>query len=300
MRPNLVENRRRVQGRIPDLTRWLNIGLRRTRMNKKAAIALTAGFGGISPNVLKIALALTGKNKVDASVDLGYGIGLLLFAILGAGVALIWRETDFRRAFYLGLGLPSLMQVGLTGATAHQDQATTAAPDRAVQVGAPPERTASFSLFATPAYAEPLQRERTEVPIRADVPGNVPTQATTLNTPVQFQKDRRLVLMLEDVPQGAELWFTSADGKVRSQVILDKSSRDDAGSRVDFKVPDFASAAFLRIGTSKSGALPFNGQQGSTTAFRVDVDHSRLGGFLTALGVQDADRFKFEVKKLPR
>jgi hypothetical protein len=39
-----------------------------------------------------------------------------VFRYFGAGVALIWRETDFRRAFYLGLGLPSLMQVGLTGA----------------------------------------------------------------------------------------------------------------------------------------------------------------------------------------
>jgi hypothetical protein len=216
-------------------------------------------------------------------------MGLLLFAIMGAGIGLIWGEKDLKRVYYLGLGFPSLIQVALANAT--QKQAPPPVPTaQAVQVGMLPENYPSFSLFATPAFAEssPQAREKTEIP----------AQATTLNTPVEFQKGRRLTLMLEDVPAGAKLWFTSPDGKVVSQVILGKSSRSDEGSRVDLPVPDFASSAFLQIENSKSGLLPLKTQQGSATAFKIDVDHNRLGGFLKALGVQDASLFDFEIKSL--
>jgi len=266
-------------------------------MNAKAAIALTAGFGGISPNLLRIAIDLTEKKDV-AYVGIGYLIGLLLFAIMGAGVGLIWGETDFKRAYYLGIGLPSLMQVAL--ATATQSQTPPKSPPvQAVQVRALTERSPSFSLFATPAFADSLQpQERTETLAQAVLPGRAPAQATTLKTPIKFQKDRQLTLMLEDVPAGAELWFTSSDGHVVSQVILGESSKSDEGSRVDLKVPDFAASAFLKIETSKSNFMPLKSQEGSTTAFRVDVDHSRLGGFLKALGVQNAKVLEFEIKSI--
>jgi hypothetical protein len=270
----------------------------RAAANVKVAIALTAGFGGISPNLLQIAIDLTGKKEVGY-VNMGYFIGLLLLAIMGAGIALIWGEKDLKRAYYLGLGLPSLIQVALANATQKQVPPTTPTA-QAVQVGVS-ENSSSFSLFATPAFAESPQsweRERTEILAQAVLPGRAPVQATTLNTPVKFQKDRQLALVLEDVPEGAELWFTSPDGQVVSRVILGESSKSDKGSRVDLKVPDFASSAFLRIENSKSGFMPLKTQEGSTTAFRVDVDHSRLGGFLKALGVQNASVLNFEIKSL--
>lgn len=256
-------------------------------MSPKAAIALTAGFGGISPNLLRIAIDLTGKKDI-AYLDLGYVIGLLLFALMGAGVALIWGETDFKRAYYLGIGLPSLMQMAL--ATATQGPMPPAAfPVQAVTVPAPPERSTSFSLFATPAFAEtPPSREKTEAL----------AQATPNSAPTGFQKDRQLTLVLEDVPKGSELWFTSADGQVVSRVVLGTSSKSDEGSRVDLKVPDFASSAFLRVDNSRSGFMPLNKQERSSSAFKVDVDHDRLGGFLKALGVQNANLLNFEIESL--
>jgi hypothetical protein len=267
-------------------------------MNAKSAIALTAGFGGISPNLLRIAIDLTEKKEV-AYIGIGYVIGLLLFAIMGAGVAVIWGETDFKRAYYLGVGLPSLMQVAI--ATATQGQAPLpVSPVQAIEVEAPSERSASFSLFATPAFADsPLPpQERTELLAQAVVPGPPPGPATTLNTPFEFQKDRQLTLVLEDVPEGAELLFTSPKGQVVSRVILKESSRSDEGSRIDLRVPDVASSAFLRIEASKSRLMALKKQEGSTTSFKVDVDHSRLGGFLKALGVQNANLLEFEIEGL--
>jgi hypothetical protein len=266
-------------------------------MKARKAIALAAGFGGISPNLLQIAIDLVGKREVTY-IHMGYFIGLLLLASMGAGIALIWGETDLKRAYYLGLGFPSLMQVALASAT--QGQMAPPAPTApVVQVGALPERSLSFSLFATPAFADsPQPWENTEILAQAVLPGRAPAQATTLNTPVEFQKDRQLTLVLEDVPEGAELWFTSSDDQVVSRVILGESSRSDDGSRVDLSVPDFASSAFLRIESSRSGLMPLKKQEGSTTAFRVDVDRSRLGGFLKALGVQNINLLDFEIESL--
>lgn len=254
-------------------------------MNAKVAIALIAGFGGISPNLLRIAIALTDEKK-EVYVGLGYIIGLLLFAVMGAGVALIWGETDSKRAYYLGLGLPSLLQLATASATHGQVPSIVPPVQGVQQVGAPPERSSGFFLFATPAFADsPQLGERTGIPAPADVP-------------VPFREARHLTLVLEDVPEGAELWFTSPDGQVISRVILEESSRSDEGSRVDLRIPDFASSAFLNIETSRSRLLPLKRQERSTTAFRVDVDESRLGGFLKALGVQDASLLKFEIENL--
>jgi hypothetical protein len=256
-------------------------------MNAKAAIALTAGFGGVSPNLLRIAIAL--QRKEDPGVDGSYLIGLLLFALLGAGVALIWGEKDFKRAYYLGLGLPSLMQVAVATATQNQTPPTIT-PDQTIHVGAssaaPPP---SFSLFASAAYAQTSPPQ--EQPER-------PAHATSPDNAVNFQKDRQLTLVLEDVPEGAELLFTSSDHHVISRVNLEESSKSDKGSQVKLKVPDFASSAYLRIGSSLSEFMQLRQNDGSTTAFKVDVDHSRWGGFLKALGVQDASPLKFDIDKI--
>jgi hypothetical protein len=70
-------------------------------------------FGGIFPNVLRLAMILiaNGEDKIPSYT---YLYGLILFAILGAGVVYFWQETDFKKAVYLGIGLPSFLQLGIT------------------------------------------------------------------------------------------------------------------------------------------------------------------------------------------
>jgi hypothetical protein len=260
---------------------------RKVSLNGRALIALTAGFGGISPNVLQLAIDLVGRNKVDYLVPT-FALGLVILAAMGAGIALVWGETDHKRAYYLGLGLPSLIQVAVASAT-HTPPADPAAPPKTAEVRVVPERVSTFSLFASPAYAEPLQDEVRQVP-----------QVPLPKVPPAPQAGRKLMLVLEDVPKGAELVFTAPDGKVVSQIPLAKSSTLDAGSRVDLKVPDLAASAFLRIDNSKSELLPLRYQQGSISAYKIDVDRRGLGGFLKAFGVQDPSLLKFDVEEISK
>ena len=70
-------------------------------------IALAAGIGGIAPNLVNLAQGFTG----DAPYLPGfiYYVGVAIFFGLGASVALIFAETDHRKAFILGISLPALI-----------------------------------------------------------------------------------------------------------------------------------------------------------------------------------------------
>jgi|GEM_PF-2916044 len=77
---------------------------------KKLPIFIAAAFGGISPNLLRLAVSLM---KEEAELPgITYALGLLIFAVMGGVVAYIWEETDLKKAFYLGIGLPALIQMG--------------------------------------------------------------------------------------------------------------------------------------------------------------------------------------------
>jgi hypothetical protein len=78
---------------------------------EKIFILLSAAFGGISPNLLDLGISLTKGGTLPGWT---YLIGLVIFAILGAGVAVIWKETDLKKAFYLGIGLPAFIQLSVS------------------------------------------------------------------------------------------------------------------------------------------------------------------------------------------
>jgi hypothetical protein len=112
-------------------------------INKAAIFA--GAVGGMVPNLLRLAINLTSDPPKPISHDpLGYVIGILLLGCLGALVAWIWQEIDMKKALYLGVGLPSLIQ--MAGLQSHQ--ATTQSASTAMQ--------ASAFLFISSAYAQPV------------------------------------------------------------------------------------------------------------------------------------------------
>lgn len=79
-------------------------------MDPRIAIGLAAGFGGVAPNVFRLASGLMGGAGLP---ELSYVIGMLLFAGMGAAVALAFEERELKKAFFLGLGLPAMFQSGV-------------------------------------------------------------------------------------------------------------------------------------------------------------------------------------------
>jgi len=83
-------------------------------------IFATGAFGGIAPILLQLAIDLTqGRKRVEA-IGLSILIGMAIYAGLGGGLSLIWKETDLKKVFYIGLGLPSLLTIASGNITAPQ------------------------------------------------------------------------------------------------------------------------------------------------------------------------------------
>lgn len=78
-------------------------------MNKK--IFAAGGFGGILPSVFTLSI-----NLIKAGAEIpqwSYWIGILILFILGGLVAYFWDEPNPKKAIFLGIGLPSLIQINV-------------------------------------------------------------------------------------------------------------------------------------------------------------------------------------------
>lgn len=248
--------------------------------DSKIALALAGAFGGISPNLLFIAVSATQGAIKEISFDVTYLMGLLLFAFLGGSLTLIWGETDLQRAFYLGLGLPSLLQVGIGTAVDAKTRNDPPQMKRSSET-----QDAGFYLFAAPAFA---QAERTPSPTPQQQPVSRPPQEPT--------GPRKLELHLDSVPQGTTLLLLTADGKVNSGIPVEPFMEDKTlGVNVDKSVTSFR----LKVANLESKDYSLEQQPAGTISYEVDIDKNAWRGFLQALGARDVPRFNFEVEKLP-
>jgi hypothetical protein len=76
-------------------------------MSDKLIIALSAGTGGIAPSLIHLA---QGFLKINPDIPgFFYYVGIAIFFLLGALVAIFLSETEVKRAFFLGIGLPALI-----------------------------------------------------------------------------------------------------------------------------------------------------------------------------------------------
>ena len=85
-------------------------------------ILFSAAFGGLAPTLLKA--VITSQNSgfrpslifADpmTAIDVvgGYLFVMMIMGSLGAGVAYAFQERNMRKAFFIGLGVPSLLTVG--------------------------------------------------------------------------------------------------------------------------------------------------------------------------------------------
>jgi hypothetical protein len=84
-------------------------------MSKKTQIVIAASLGGIAPNIIRTGIALTGNNATLP--EWTYVFGILIFAIMGGAIGWVCEEENLMKAFYLGIGLPSLIQLNFAHVT---------------------------------------------------------------------------------------------------------------------------------------------------------------------------------------
>lgn len=81
-------------------------------MRTPFVVALAAGTGGIAPNLVHLAQGFINHNpNVPGPL---YFVGVAIFFALGALVAFFFAETNAKKAFFLGIGLPALIATAQT------------------------------------------------------------------------------------------------------------------------------------------------------------------------------------------
>jgi len=220
-------------------------------MNLKTSILLSAAFGGISPNLFRLAVTLTQPNAELPQPT--YFLGLLIFALMGAGVAYIWEETNLKKAFYLGLGLPAFIQL-----SAGEISST--------------EMTAYFH--------REMPRVATAAPANRDM-------ATPFHfIPAAFRQDsteiRTITITLEKFIPTYTIIFASDEN------VLEKIVRSRPRELVrTFRVPQFATQFKIKIRNSFSEPQPLPPEPGAASRYRVTVKESIWKGLLEAIGFRD-------------
>ncbi len=221
-------------------------------MNIKLPVLLSAAFGGISPNLFRLAVNLTQPNAELPQPT--YFLGLLIFALMGAGVAYIWEENNLKKAFYLGLGLPAFIQLSAGELSSTEMTAYLYRQMPPVATAAPAQQNMAVSFQLIPAT---FHQDTTEA--------------------------RTITITLDKYIPTYTIVFSSEEDVLEKVV----RSRPRQLTRT-FRVPGFATQFRIKIRKSMSKAQPLPREPGAAPRYRISVQESFWKGLLEAIGFRDA------------
>jgi hypothetical protein len=237
-------------------------------MTNRTAVFLSAGFGGVASNLLKLAVLLTGGPVAlpSPAYALTYSLGLVFMAGLGGATALVLKETSMKKAIFIGLGLPAFLQVGASNIS----QAYAPKPERAA------ETTVGAGWgFASNAFADtrPARASRTAAPpvnkpvvktLFIDAPGKKPQSVTF------YSKDKKT---LQEIPASD---FTDDSGKV--------------------DIPAEATSFSVNYQGIQSRQMPIE-QTTAPAKVSVEIKDKPWSGLYQAIGVNNAKAWDVDVQQ---
>ena len=161
---------------------------------------LWGGFGGTLPTLSRMAATYT-THIAQPLPELTVLLGLLLWAIVGGGIALTAASHDMRQAIFAGIAAPGILTSILAGAEMPRDTA----PDKAA--------TTTSIWYSFSAHAQPLPNIATDdalsgkaITITPEVVGGLPRSVTL---PVIAEIDRDGTRESVDVGSIRNLWGES-------------------------------------------------------------------------------------------
>ena len=252
-------------------------------MSKLVYPICAAAFGGTAPTLFGLAIDLTVVGKKLPNIS--FLLGLFIFAVIGAAVALIWKEQDCKRAFYLGIGLPALLQVGANSIT------DTAQNDMSARVyhTAPVIADSPLSLVSS-AVAQEFESF---------------TQGRTVK--VFLNKKLLTEKLLTD--NSYDIWFSSRSGRIEKRCInilptlaeemLTKSSEmSEFSNQMD--VPESATRFSIKSGILRSNEVELSDREHSTTVVEMYAEKQAWSGFQRAIGIKGIESYKIRIRKLEK
>jgi hypothetical protein len=240
---------------------------------KRLVITLAAGFGGIAANLLALAVILLQNGGLPQPT---YYLAMCILFIMGAAVALIWGETDARKAFYLGIGLPALLQVTIQNATAPSPKGLIA--------------PSSLGFIIPSVSAQPVDiPKRSGDPTNAVHLGSTVLGSTGLNgTNAITKQDRFLIVLpnkrLPDYP------LVVKSGAGEAEMLF----KVDAQKTNIFRIPSTAKRIYIQDPAFESVERELPSGQTPVT-IKVDAEKNVWSGFQRAFGAHNIKDYKLDI-----
>jgi hypothetical protein len=231
-------------------------------MTQRSIVA--AGLGAASPSLLRLAIGLEAGQGLPEGT---YVIGLVIFVLLGSIVGWLFDERDLKRAFYMGIGLPALLQLGIS----ELDRPPALAPsDPAASAAAPGDSVSGVAL---------------EIAALDDLRHLVD---------VAWGGPQRLVLLVASgQPHNVQVEFSDPVG---ARVVRGPASETDR--LLEFDVPEGATS--FRVVVGRSYAAPQSLGAAGAMRYRVAVSPKRWSGLKQAIGADSAPAYVVRVEPLGR
>lgn len=256
-------------------------------MTNKTKIALSAALGGTAPNLAVLSARLLGDVAPEYPSlprAAAYGLGLLIMAGMGAGVATLWGETSFRKAFYLGFGLPAMLQLNIANLDSiRKAREAFEKPPSAVSQPAPgqsrldapviearPLSLVGRILMGHAAFAQPPAAPATN---GSRAQGNQPTTST-----------RQLLVDATSPAVGMIEYLDKTGARIETRRLV-------SGTQA---IPREATALELRVGDSRAGPYGLPQESFGDAGLKVKITEQPAAGFLKALGAWSTDSWKLD------
>lgn len=204
-------------------------------------------------------------------------LGMLIFALIGGGLALVYHEAVHHKAFFLGVGAPALIYAGIGVADSSLSERGTVPPLPQQAEKATPdgnELIPFLRLFANRAYAD----DRTP-----PTPGEASGPKTDTSTENPFNAEREWGKLLTvklngKIPENTRLMLAGA-GKTESLGLPAN------GGTITLVVPKMTELVWL---ATDSGATHSVQVPAGNAPYRLEARASEPGwtGFYQAVGLQ--------------